>query len=228
MGRDYEHDETIEDDPETPKQTTARRPPHNYMAILKDADKPIDSSSKEKLCEQLYDGVLLNNKKKKYWVDKESNKNCFMVLARDLAIVWGENKDNWEWITFQETSDMEVDVAILQAVCWLEVSGKFRTIALAPMTTYEIAFVVTRIDSSYHWDVPVTFTVTLPNGKKEECVQSLRRVPRQRWEHIPICKFVMSPENVGEVTFALNEHGGNWKSGLVINGVSFRPVRDIH
>lgn len=117
---------------------------------------------------------------------------------------------------------MEVEVAVLREVCWLEVTGKFRTIALAPMTKYEIAFVVTRRDPYYRCDAPVTFTVTLPNGNEEECVKSLRRVPQQRWEHIPICEFVMLPENVGEVTFALNEHGGNWKSGLVIKGVSFR------
>ncbi|KAL3735205.1 hypothetical protein ACJRO7_024356 [Eucalyptus globulus] len=225
MGKEYEHAETIEDDPKTPKNTMARRPPHNYVAILKDADEPIDPFSKE-VCEQLYDGVLLNNKKKKYWVDKESNKNCFMVLARDLVIVWSANTDYWKWITFQETSDMEVELAALQKVCWLEVSGKFRTVALAPMTKYRVAFVVMMKDCDYHWDVPVTFTVTLPNGKKEECVKSLSTVPQRRWEHIPICEFVMSPENVGEVTFALNEHGENWKSGLVIKGVSFQPVKD--
>lgn len=203
----------------------ARRPPLNYVAILKDADEPIDPFSKE-VCEQLYNGVLLNNKKKKYWVDKESNKNCFMALARDLAIVWGANTDNWKWITFQETRDMEVEVAVLRNVCWLEVTGKFRTVALAPMTKYKIAFVVTMTGSYYHWGVPVTFTVTLPNGKKEERVESLSTVRQQRWEHITICEFVMSPENVGEVTFGLYEHGANWKSGLVVKGVSFQPVKD--
>ncbi|KAI6691609.1 hypothetical protein NL676_028437 [Syzygium grande] len=116
MGKEYEY----EDDPKTPEGKITRRPPHNYVAILKDADEPIDCSSKEKVCEQLYDGVLLNNKKKKYWVDKESNKNCFMVLARDLAIAWGGNKDNWEWIPSQETSDMEVSGCIYEEVCWLE------------------------------------------------------------------------------------------------------------
>ncbi|KAF8028977.1 hypothetical protein BT93_E1600 [Corymbia citriodora subsp. variegata] len=208
----------------------SRRPPHNFVAILEDADESIDSSSKEKLCEQLYDGVLLNNKKKAsiYWVDKESNKNCFMLLARGLSICWGENNDYWEWIAFQETSDMEVEVAVLRKVCWLQVTGKFRTIALAPMTKYEIAFVVKLRDPNDQWDSPVTFTVTLPNGKKEECFKSLRREPQPRWEHIAICEFVMSPENVGELTFALNERGPYWKSGLVIKGVSFRPVRDPH
>ncbi|KAL3749265.1 hypothetical protein ACJRO7_010378 [Eucalyptus globulus] len=225
MGKEYEHVETIVDDLKTPKSTMARRPPHNFVAILKDADELIDPFSKE-VCEQLYNGVLLNNKKKKYWVDEESNKNCFMVLAKDLTIVWGENTEFWKWNTIQETSDLEIEVAVLQKVCWLEVRGKFRTISLAPMTKYEIAFVVKITDSHYNWDDPVKFTVTLPNGKKEECFKSLRRVPQEGWKHIPVCKFVMSPENVGEVTFALDEHVLKWKSGLVIKGVSFQPVRD--
>ncbi|KAI6691610.1 hypothetical protein NL676_028438 [Syzygium grande] len=223
MGKEYEY----EDDPKTTKGRITRRPPHNYVAILKDADEPIDCSSKEKVCEQLYDGVLLDNKKKKYWVDRESNKNCFMVLARDLAIAWGGNKDNWEWIPSQETSDMEVEVAVLREVCWLEVSGKFRTIALAPMTKYEIAFVVTRRDPYYRCDAPVTFTVTLPNGNKEECVKSLRRVPQQRWEHIPICEFVMLPENVGEVTFALNEHSGTGNRDLLSKVLAFESRQPL-
>ncbi|KAK2633026.1 hypothetical protein EUGRSUZ_L00717 [Eucalyptus grandis] len=76
---------------------------------------------------------------------------------------------------------MEVEVAVLRNVCWLEVTGKFRTVALAPMTKYKIAFVVTMTGSYYHWGVPVTFTVTLPNGKKEERVESLSTVRQQRW-----------------------------------------------
>lgn len=38
--------------------------PHNYEAILKDADMQIDKSSMEKLYEQLYAGVFLNKKQK--------------------------------------------------------------------------------------------------------------------------------------------------------------------
>ncbi|KAI3432952.1 uncharacterized protein J3R85_007380 [Psidium guajava] len=119
-------------------------------------------------------------------------------------------------------SDVEVEVAVLRN------EREISKITLTPIAKYKIAFVVTVIDSYYLWDVPVTFTITLPSGKKEECVKSLRRMPQQWWEQIPICEFVMSPENVSEFTFALNEHGGNCKSGLVIKSVSFRPIRDTY
>lgn len=38
--------------------------PHNYEHILKGADSPIDKSSREKLCDQLYAGVFLDHKTK--------------------------------------------------------------------------------------------------------------------------------------------------------------------
>ncbi|KAK1352561.1 hypothetical protein POM88_053258 [Heracleum sosnowskyi] len=69
----------------TPKAISQKRtelgseikpPPHNYEAIVKDA--AIDKSSTEKLFQQLYTGVLLNQKKQKYWVDKKSHANCFI------------------------------------------------------------------------------------------------------------------------------------------------------
>nr|DAD43885.1 TPA_asm: hypothetical protein HUJ06_002115 [Nelumbo nucifera] len=71
--------------------------PHNYEAIIKDADCPVNRSSIEKLLEQLYSGVFLNQKRKKYWVQKNSGHNCFMLFARDLSITWGENKGYWHW-----------------------------------------------------------------------------------------------------------------------------------
>jgi len=38
--------------------------PHNYEQILKDADSPVDKSSREKMCDQLYAGVFLHHKTK--------------------------------------------------------------------------------------------------------------------------------------------------------------------
>lgn len=38
--------------------------PKNYEAILEDADSQIDNSSSDRLYEQLYSGIFLNQKKK--------------------------------------------------------------------------------------------------------------------------------------------------------------------
>ena len=51
-----------EEDPVKGNELTAKKktkPPLNFLAILKDKDIPIDTSSPDKLCKQLYDGVLL-------------------------------------------------------------------------------------------------------------------------------------------------------------------------
>ncbi|KAK3041234.1 hypothetical protein RJ639_028494 [Escallonia herrerae] len=74
-------------------------------------DIPIDRSSVKKLRDQLYAGVFLNHKRKKYWVERTSYHNCFMLFARDLAITWADDERYWHWPSFKETSDAFVDVA---------------------------------------------------------------------------------------------------------------------
>lgn len=51
-----------EADPVKGNELTAKKgtkPPLNFLAILTDKDIPIDTSSPDKLCKQLYDGVFL-------------------------------------------------------------------------------------------------------------------------------------------------------------------------
>ncbi|GJY95185.1 hypothetical protein Tco_0511546 [Tanacetum coccineum] len=38
-----------------------------------------------------------------YWVDKASNGNNFLVLARDLSVTWGEDSRYWHWPYIKET-----------------------------------------------------------------------------------------------------------------------------
>jgi len=33
----------------------------------------------------------------KYWVEKKSNSNCFVLYARALSITWAENQNYWKW-----------------------------------------------------------------------------------------------------------------------------------
>ncbi|KAF7130087.1 hypothetical protein RHSIM_Rhsim10G0142600 [Rhododendron simsii] len=39
----------------------------------------------------------------KYFVDEKSNKNCFVLFARELLIVHGENPKHWRWIKDKDT-----------------------------------------------------------------------------------------------------------------------------
>lgn len=198
--------------------------PHNYEAIIKDADLPIDVSSKEKLLEQLQSGVFLNQKTKKYWVERSSNGNCFMIFARNLSITWIEDNRFWNWLSPNETSDVLVDVAELLNVCWLEIHGNLDTALLTPGIKYEVVFVVMMKDPAYGWEVPVNLRLTLPNGKRQEHEENMMEKPRGRWIEIPAGEFQTTPENIGEIQFSLYEYkGGKWKRGLVIKGAAIRP-----
>ncbi|GKE17883.1 hypothetical protein Tco_1425460 [Tanacetum coccineum] len=52
------------------------------------------------LCKGLY---------QEYWVDKASNGNNFLVLARDLSVTWGEDSRYWHWPYIKETRDAVCD-----------------------------------------------------------------------------------------------------------------------
>ncbi|CAL5334346.1 unnamed protein product [Camellia sinensis] len=78
------------------------RPPLNFLSILQNAKKTIDTSCSDKLCKQLYTGVFLEDKKL-YYVDEKTNKNYFMLFARKLDICWSNHSDYWKW-TNEETS----------------------------------------------------------------------------------------------------------------------------
>jgi hypothetical protein len=198
--------------------------PHNYEAIIKDADSPVDNSSTEKLYNQLQGGIFLNQKKKKYWVDGKSNKNCFMLFARDLTITWGADTRYWHWPYLQEASHVFVDVAELLRVCWLEMNGKFEMVNLSPETFYEVVFLVMLKDSSSGWEVPVNIKLILPDGTTQQYQEKFMAKPRGSWIEIPAGEFRTSSEKIGDIQFSLYEtESGQWKSGLIIKGVIIRP-----
>ncbi|KAK2991703.1 hypothetical protein RJ640_019495 [Escallonia rubra] len=211
--------------PQPQPQPQAPKKPHNCEVILKDADiPPIDWSSVEKLPDQLYAGVFLNQKRKKYWVDRTSHHNCFMVFARDLAITWADDERFWQWAIFKETSDAFVEVAELLNVCWLEIRGRFETTKLSPGIVYEVFFVVMLKDHAYGWEVPVQFKLILPDDSSQEHKENFMNKQKGQWIEILAGKFMATPDKVGDIEFSLcGCEGRNWKKGLVVKGVAIRP-----
>ncbi|KAL7247617.1 hypothetical protein ACSBR2_002516 [Camellia fascicularis] len=200
------------------------RPPLNFLAILKDANISIDMSSPDKLCEQLYSGVYLKPNKLKYFVDKKSDKNCFVLFARELNICWNDNPRYWRWTTLKETSGEEIEVAELLQVCWLDVRGQFNgAIDLSPGIVYEIVFVVRMIK---YQDFSLKLTIILPNSKKLARNESLNEKPLGSWFDIQLGEFKMSPENVGTMEFSLEDHTELWKCGLIVKCAIIRPKKE--
>ncbi|XP_060670759.1 lectin [Ziziphus jujuba] len=203
---------------------TAQKIPHNFQAILKDANSfRMDKSSTEEKFGQLRAGILLNQKRKKYWVDKNFN-NCFMLYSRDLSICWVDDCRYWQWTSVKETSDEFIDVAELLNVCWLEINGKFDTAKLSPGILYEVAYVVMLKDPAYGWEVPVNIRLTLPDGSKQENKVNLMEKVRGQWIKIPVGEFKTPVQKHGEIEFSMYEYvDGEWKSGLCIKGVTIQP-----
>ncbi|XP_054777146.1 protein PHLOEM PROTEIN 2-LIKE A1-like [Prosopis cineraria] len=201
--------------------------PENLQKILKDADSPIDKSSMDKLYDQLYSsGVFLSHKTKKFWVNKKSNCNCFMLYARALSITWAEDPRYWKWIQLQESSGAMIEAAELRRVCWLEVHGRLDTRKLTPGVMYAVSFHVMLKDPAQGWEVPVNVRLVLPGGKKQEHKENLISKARVKWIEIPVGQFVapVHDDEGGEMEFSLYEiEGGAWKQGLVIKGVSIKP-----
>ncbi|CAI9284390.1 unnamed protein product [Lactuca saligna] len=203
----------------TTTSTRLNRLPHDCEAILKDADTLIDKSS----IDQLYAGVFLNQKRMKYWVDKASNGNCFLVFARDLSIAWQDDNRYWHWTSIKEASDQEfIDVAELLNVCWLDVAGKFETAKLTPGMKYEVVFMVMLKDPAYGWEVPINVRLVLPDGSKQEHKENMVEKPRSRWFEIPVGEFTAEAKNGGFIEFSFYEHeAGAWKRGLLVKADSF-------
>ncbi|KAI7751439.1 hypothetical protein M8C21_022922 [Ambrosia artemisiifolia] len=192
----------------------------SHEAILKDADTAIDASS----IEPLYAGIFLNQKRQKYWVDKASHGNCFLVYARDLTITWGGDKRYWHWTNIQETSEEVVECAELLNVCWLEIHGKFEISKLTPGIMYEVVFVVMVKDHAYGWGVPINVRLVLPDGNKEWRKENIMDKQRSKWFEIPVGEFKVEPKKGGFVEFSLYEYeGGAWKKGLLVKGAAIRP-----
>ncbi|KAF7114386.1 hypothetical protein RHSIM_RhsimUnG0089300 [Rhododendron simsii] len=160
----------------------------------------------------------------KYWVDRKSSSNCFMLFARDLSITWAEDNRYWHWSYLKEASDVFVDVAELLKVCWLEIQGKFEMVNLSPGTVYEVVFLVMLKDPAFGWEVPVNVRLILPDGTTQQHEENLMEKPRGQWIEIPAGEFRTSSEKIGDIQFSLYEcKAGMWKRGLVIKGVAIRP-----
>ncbi|XP_030474068.1 uncharacterized protein PHLOEM PROTEIN 2-LIKE A4-like [Syzygium oleosum] len=203
-----------------------RRPPLLALTFVRKATGADSSISVEELCNRIYGGVLMNDNKLKFWVDQDLDKNCFLLLAKELSIIWIDSPQYWVWIDQKEkcfSGEVGIPAAKLLEVCWLKISGKFKTIMLSPKTTYEVSFVVKISENSSGWHAPVNLNLTLPDGTPLGRIENLEEKEKGKWIDIPVGTFMTNSKNVGEISFSFSETGGHWKSGLLVKGVVLRP-----
>lgn len=136
------------------------------------------------------------------------------------------------------------EVAELQSVCWLDIRGKIDTRMLSRNTKYGaylvfklaercnglrsanavVRFVNVETDSDAEGRAGV---VRLQRGRRNGSTLRSGEVAVRRsdgWMEIEMGSFCSGGGDEGDVEARLMEiHNGNWKSGLIVEGVDFRP-----
>lgn len=180
------------------------------------------------------------------WLGRESCGKCYMVAARAMYIIWGDAPQYWRWIPHDDSRFSEC--AELLDVCWLDIGCSIASRMLSDNTIYAAYLVFKMADDVYGLDSPLqeawiyvggtssSRPVRLQSdvnneedvviGGDEEAPQVVQ-VPRGRadgWMELEIGEFYTEQGDDGEVRARLKEtNGGNWKRGLIVQGIEFRP-----
>jgi len=133
------------------------------------------------------------------------------------------------------------EVANLVDVCWLEIRGVINTIVLSPNTQYAAYVVFKMIDASGFQNRPADLSVGVEGGQISTKIVCLdpnveggphnRVVGLQRpsvrsdgWLEIEMGEFFnLGIENEKVQMNVIQTSGGNWKRGLVLEGIEVRP-----
>ncbi|XP_044495745.1 protein PHLOEM PROTEIN 2-LIKE A1-like isoform X1 [Mangifera indica] len=204
--------------------------PHNLHAILKEGDSQIDASC-DNLIENLQAGIFLNQNKLKFWVDRLLWANAFDIHARDLTIAWGDDPRYWNWTYMLDKQGsctcVQVEVAELLKVCWLDVRGKFPAKNLTPGMVYQVSFVLMMKDGEYGFaNHPVNFKLAIPSYHETiERKEDLSTLPKNKWTKVRVGEFTTSCNMTGNLEISMFEHNSQWKSGMIVNEIEIRPVR---
>ncbi|KAL1223966.1 hypothetical protein V5N11_004504 [Cardamine amara subsp. amara] len=127
-------------------------------------------------------------------------------------------------------SEAAIEIAMLNEVYWLHISGNFHTRNLTPGTKYEVLFLVSLEDTSSGWEQPVNLNLRLvnPNGTEslQERTTSLEDYIGEKWVDILAGVFVAPPRNAAaKMTFIMYQYvTSDRKNGLLVKGVAIRPM----
>lgn len=222
--------------------------PPDFRQIISQSESPASSASsslyalskKDLYFHLCHNPILIDNGKKSFSIEESSGKKCYMLGARDLAIVWGDTPKYWSWISSATLPSLPKsrfsELAVLLKVCWLEITGRIETKILSPDTRYG-AYFIYAIRDNYRWtSIQMEGSVNLKNGNngnpttayllpKKPGVQN-GQLPHRRedmWLEIELGEFFN-----GEVDSMVNMRlrsieDPHWKSGLVVHGIEVRP-----
>ncbi|KAJ0081722.1 hypothetical protein Patl1_11884 [Pistacia atlantica] len=171
--------------------------PHNFHAILKDADSKIDTSSTEKVFKQLQSGVFLKNKQQ--------------IFARGLIYEGGQ----WVWYF-----DSGVEVAELLTGTRFKVTGYFETSLLSRGKKYDVSFIIKMKNYAQGWENPVTMEFDLPTGETKKITPDLSVQTPEVWVKHTIGDFTVPAKGMsGVMKIFLSSSDDKNKKGIVIREI---------
>ena len=177
-----------------------------------------------------------------FWLEKRSGKKCFMLSARDLAIIWGSTPRYWRWFSVSESRFSEI--AYLNDVCWLEIKGVINACMLSPRTNYAAYLVFNLKTNSYGFeDVVVKSSIKIGDETtarrsylerrmrhRRELHSAEERIPyptqrKDGWLEIELGEFLSRGGE--DIEVEITQLGSHWKRGLMVEGIEFRPKDNL-
>ncbi|KAE8678112.1 Tetratricopeptide repeat-like superfamily protein [Hibiscus syriacus] len=193
--------------------------PPDYPEIVSSSVKPLEFRSKKELFQCLCDSVLIDGGNKIVKLEKSTGKKCYILSAQQLSITWSSNP-------------LFSRVAVLRITDWLEVRGNVRTQTLSPNTSYGVYLVMQVSERAYGLDL-MPLEMRLEVGNQVYCRSVFLEGKKQMseredgWMEIEFGYFFSGDKDEVVKMSLMEVKGCHLKGGLVIEGIEFRPKRQL-
>ncbi|KAL8527876.1 hypothetical protein ACS0TY_005625 [Phlomoides rotata] len=140
------------------------------------------SSKKELFFLLSHQYILIDAGYKAFKLEKSTGRKSYILSARDLSILHGDDETNWTWKCIQESTFGEV--AELKTVERLEIQGKIRAQTLSPNTHYSAYLIFKLSNHAYGLDsIPCEVYITLNDTILKANTARLRN-PDDKKQHL--------------------------------------------
>ncbi|PHT98988.1 hypothetical protein BC332_32136 [Capsicum chinense] len=157
--------------------------PSDWQDIATKSVTPLKFSSKKELFSCLCNSILIDGGNKSFALDKSTGKKSYVIAAKELSILYGDEPAHWNWKTVPESRFAEV--AELKRISRLEIQGKMKTGELSPNTTYG-AYILMKISNrSFGLDsIPSEISISVGDQESISSTAYLRHSRNKKKEQL--------------------------------------------
>lgn len=205
------------------------------ISILQRSSSPLASKSRKDLYDHLCTNpILIGDGALSLTLDRRNGKKCYMVGATGLTITHSETPRNWNWPSSTDSRNIFSSrfscVAQLLEVHWFNVVGKIETNNLYSQTNYKAYLVFKFSQPRDGFDGRIFNSKIFFEGREDDCLRCEVNIPRHSlkrndgWMEVELGQFLNEQEGHKTVACWLYDYDSNIrKSGLIIEGIEFRP-----